>query len=430
MQSDSVSRRSFLTTSLTSGAAASTAFQIIRPELVRGAGNEKLRAGLIGCGGRGTQAMENILTGCDNVEIVALCDIFEDRMESSIRKTQGLKPELSSRFKVDAEHRFIGFDAYKKLIASDIDIVMIATYPAYRPMHFEAAVEAKKHIFCEKPMGTDPVNVRRYMAAAKKSEELKLTVKSGAQRRSQAWYLDQYKRMKNGDIGDLVALYAYWEGSPVLNFNSFPNKKRDPKWGDMEFQHRNWYSFVWICGDQIVEQHLHNIDVCNWFMGTHPVEVTASGGAAWRPREEEYGNIYDHLDADFVYPNGAHMASRCRQYQGQGIAQNVSERLVGTRGAIDSSALRGARPAVDPYVQEHMDMRDSILGKGPYINEAMALAESTMTCIMGREAAYSGMKITWDAIMNSKQDLLPKNFDYKAGFPVPPLPVPGTYKFV
>src|SRR5450432_1794487 len=213
MQTDPVSRRSFLT----SAAVGSTAFQIIKPNLVRGAGNEKLKAGLIGCGGRGTQAMENILTGCDNVEIVALADIFEDRMESSIRKSQALKPELSSRFKVDAEHRFIGFDAYKKLIASDIDIVMIATYPAYRPMHFEAAVEAKKHIFCEKPMGTDPVNVRRYMAAARKSEELKLTVKSGAQRRSQAWYLDQHKRLKNGDIGDIQALYAYWEGTPVLN---------------------------------------------------------------------------------------------------------------------------------------------------------------------------------------------------------------------
>src|SRR5438132_3463023 len=193
MQSDSVSRRSFLT----SAAAGSAAFQIIKPELVRGAGNEKLRAGLIGCGGRGTQAGENILTGCDNVEIVAMADLFEDRLEGSLRRTQRLKPELSSRFKVDAEHRFTGFDAYKKLIASDIDIVMLAAHPAYRPMHFEAAVEAKKHIFCEKPMGTDPVNVRKFMAAARRSQELKLTVKSGAQRRSQAWYLDQYKRLKN-----------------------------------------------------------------------------------------------------------------------------------------------------------------------------------------------------------------------------------------
>ncbi len=421
-----VSRRSFLT----SAAAGATAFQIVKPELVRGAGNEKLKAGLVGCGGRGTQAIQNILTGCDNVEIVALADLFEDRLEDCLQKSKALKPDLSSRVNVDAEHRFTGFDGYKKLIASGVDLVMLATYPAYRPMHFEAAVEAKKHIFCEKPFGTDAVGVRRFMAAAKKSEELKLTVKSGAQRRSQSTYLEPYKRMKDGQIGDIVALYANWVGGPVLNFNNaklFPTRKRPAGMSDMEFQHRNWYSFVWVCGDQIVEQHLHNIDVCNWFMGTHPVEVTASGGAAWRPREEEYGNIYDHLTADFVYANGVHMSSHCRQYQGRGIAQDVSERIVGTKGVIASASF--GRAAVDPYVQEHADMMASILGKGPYINEAMAVAESTMTCIMGREAAYSGRKITWDMMMSSTQNLLPKEFEYKASVPVPPLPVPGVYQF-
>src|SRR6516225_9705533 len=419
MKNDDLSRRSFLSSTV----AGATAFQIVKPELIRGAGNEKLKAGLVGCGARGTQAIQNILTGCDNVEIVALADVFEDRLEDCLRRSKALPPALSDRVKVDPEHHFIGFDAYKKVIES-VDIVMLATYPAYRPMHFEAAVEAKKHIFCEKPFATDPVNLRRFMAAAKKSEEQKLTVKSGAQRRSQTWYLDKYQRMKNGEFGDIVALNANWVGTPVLNFNSaiFPNHKRDPKWGDMEFQHRNWYSFVWICGDQVVEQHLHNIDVCNWFMGTHPVEVVASGGAAWRPREEEYGNIYDHLSVDFVYADGTYMSSYCRQYNG--AAQNVSERIVGTKGVIDSAELRGAKLPFDLYVQEHMDMVNSILGKGPYINEAQAVAESTLTCIMGREAAYSGQKITWDMIMNSKQDLMPKNFDYKASFPVTPLPVP------
>jgi len=426
MPKASYSRRSFLT----SAAATAGAFQIVKPQLVRGAGDERLKAGLVGTGSRGTEAVRNILTGCPNVEITAMADIFEDRLEGSLRTLAKLPPELSSRVKVDAEHRFTGFEAYRKVINSGVDIVMLATYPAYRPMHFEAAVEAKKHIFCEKPFGTDPVNVRRFMDAARKSVDLKLTVKSGAQRRSQAWYLDQYKRLKDGEFDDVTALYAYWEGGPVLNFNTFPNKKRDPKWSDMEFQHRNWYSFVWVCGDQIVEQHLHNIDTCNWFMGAHPVEAVASGGAAWRPREEEYGNIYDHVAADFVYANGVHMSSRCRQYQGQNIAQNVSELIVGTKGVIDSTALRGVRIAVDPYVQEHSDMMASILGKGPYINEAMAVAESTMTCIMGREAAYSGQKITWDMMMASQQNLLPKSFDYKDSLPVAPLPVPGQYKFV
>jgi len=229
MKSNSVSRRSFLT----AGAGGAAAFQIIRPELVRGFADEKLKAGLVGCGGRGTQAMENILTGTSNVEITALADVFEDRMESSIRKTRALPPQLSSRFKVEPDHRFIGFDAYKKLINSDVDIIMLATNPAYRPMHFEAAVEAKKHIFCEKPMGTDPTGVRRYMAAAKKSQELKLTVKSGAQRRSHPAYLDEYKKLKNGDYGDIVHMNAYWVGTPVLNFKNnplFPGGKRNPAW--------------------------------------------------------------------------------------------------------------------------------------------------------------------------------------------------------
>jgi len=158
--------------------------------------------------------------------------------------------------------------------------------------------------------------------------------------------------------------------------------------------------------------------------------VVASGGASWRPRQEEYGNIYDHLTADFVYPSGVHMTSCCRQYPGKQVAQNVSERIVGSKGVIDSAAQRGGRPATDPYVQEHIDMVASILGKGPYLNESMAVAESTMTCLMGREAAYSGVKVTWDMMMSSKLDLLPKSFDYKDSVPVPPLPVPGVYKFV
>jgi predicted dehydrogenase len=426
MESKDVSRRGFLTSSL----AGASAFQIIKPGLVRGAGNEKLKAGLVGCGGRGTAAIQNVLTGTDNVEIVALADVFEDRLNDCLRKSKALSPALADRVKVDDEHKFIGFDSYKKVIES-VDIVMLATYPAYRPLHFAAAVDAKKHIFCEKPFATDPVNLRKFMAAAKKSEELKLTVKSGAQRRSQAWYLDRYKRLKDGEFGDIVALNANWAGSPVLNFNNaalFPGKKRDPKWSDMEFQHRNWYSFAWISGDQIVEQHLHNIDVCNWFMGGHPVEVIASGGASWRPREEEYGNIFDHVYADFVYANGVHMASHCRQYNN--APQNVSERIVGSKSVIDSASLRNAQNAVDPYVQEHSDMMASILGKGPYINEATTVAESTMTCLMGREAAYSGQKVTWDMMMNSQLDILPKSFDYKDKVPVPPLPVPGIYKFV
>jgi predicted dehydrogenase len=424
MENDStgISRRSFLRTS-TAASAGATAFTILKPELVRGAGDGNLKAGLVGCGGRGTEAAQQFLHGNDNVELVAMGDIFEDHLEKSLNEMRTSKyANVTDKIKVDPDHHFIGFDAYKKVLASDIDVVLIATPPGYRPEHFVAAVEARKHIFAEKPFGTDPVGVRKVMAAVKKAEELKLTVMSGAQRRNQREYLETWQKVRDGAIGDIVATYGYWVGSPVIQ-----QRERDPKWSDMVWQHRAWYSFVWICGDQIVEQHLHNIDAVNWFMGTHPVKVFASGGAAWRPRTEIYGNIYDHIDADFTYANGVHMSSHSRQFP-KGSYQNVSELIVGTKGRTNCKDM--GEKGENPYVQEHIALVKSIRGQGPYINDGMAVAESTMTCIMARESAYSGQEITWDQMMASTLDLQPKTFDYETKLEVPPLPVPGEYKFV
>ena len=417
-----LSRRKFIGQSTGVGATATT-FMIVKPELVRGQGKETLRAGLIGCGGRGTQAAQQYLSSNDNVELVAMGDIFEDRLEKSLGAIRAAadKRGYADKVKVTPDRHFVGFDNYKKVIASDVDVVMLCTPPGYRPIHFEACIEAKKHVFCEKPFGTDPVGVRRFMAAAKKSEELKLTVMSGAQRHAQKEYVETVKRIQEGALGEITALYAYWVGGPVIF-----QKARDHKWKDMTWQNRQWYSFVWLCGDQVVEQHIHNIDVCNWVMGTHPVKVVASGGAAWRPREEIYGNIYDHLSADFVYANGVHMSSYCRQYP-RGSAQNISELVVGTKGRSNCRDL--GTPGRNPYEQEHIDLVNSIRGTGPYINQAMAVAESTMTCIMARESAYSGQEITWDQVMASNLDLTPKQFDYDQSVDVPPLPVPGVYKF-
>ncbi len=424
------------------GAAAASTFLILKPELVRGAGKEKLKAGLVGCGGRGTQAVIDMMRGTENVDLIAMGDIFEDKLESSLTKIRN-EPDsgkFQDRIKVDPEHHFIGFDAFKKVLASDIDIVMLATPPGYRPEHFEAAINAKKHVFCEKPFGTDPVGVRRFMAAAKKSEELKLSVMSGAQRRNAVDYMETVKKIQNGDIGDVAALYAYWDGSPVFPIKSIADRK--PSWGEMAWQHREWYSFVWICGDQIVEQHLHNIDVCNWLMDTHPVEVVASGGVTWRKPEEDpefYGNIYDHISSDFVYPNGVHMSSYCRQFP-KGSAENVSELIIGTKGRSNGHDMgsgtgqdvrqRFENQRENPYVREHTALIASIRGDGPYVNHGMKVAESTMTCIMGRESAYSGQKLTWDMMMASQLNLQPKTFDYDVNLSVPPLPVPGVYKFV
>ncbi|MGH9672711.1 MAG: Gfo/Idh/MocA family protein [Bryobacteraceae bacterium] len=417
-----VSRRSFLRGSSAAGSAA--AFTIIKPHLVRGQGKAMLKAGLIGVGGRGTAAINDLLSGTTNVEVVAMADVFEDHLEKNLArlKSDNRFAAVRDRIKVGPEHRFVGFDAYKKLIASDIDIVMLCTPPGWRPVHFEAAIEAKKHVFCEKPFGTDPVGVQRFMRAAKKSEQMKLTVMSGAQRRSDRQYVETVDKIRNGAIGDITAAYAYWVGTPVIQ-----QKERNPKWGEMEWQHRAWYSHVWLCGDQVVEQHLHNIDVINWVTGAHPVSVVAYGGRSWRPNTEIYGNIYDHLAADFVYANGVRMSSYCRQFPGN-LYRNVSELVVGSKGRSKCNDMGTA--GVRAYMHEHTRMADSIRGDGPYINDAMAVADSTMTCIMARESAYSGIEITWDMAMNSKLDLMPKAFGYDARHPVTPIPVPGEYKFI
>src|SRR5579864_1987561 len=343
--SDSFSRRSFL--------AATSAMALAMPAARGASANGRLKAGIVGCGGRGTQAVANLLTGNENVDLVAMADIFEDQLEGSLNKlrnntaqyvakdagitverngktvqlsAEDLVKSVQPRIKVDPEHHFVGFDSFEKLIKSDVDIVMLTTPPGYRPQHFEAAINAGKHVFTEKPIATDPVGVRRFLAAAQLAEQKKLTVMSGAQRHADHEYVETVDKIHNGAIGDIVALNSYYLSGPVFHADA-----RDAKWGDMEWEHRNWYSFIWICGDQIVEQHFHNIDFINWVMGSHPVEVVASGGAAWRTREELYGNIYDHMSSDFVYANGVHLSSHCRQYP-KDLYRDVSDMIVGSKG--------------------------------------------------------------------------------------------------
>jgi predicted dehydrogenase len=438
--SDGISRRTLLT-------AGASAVSLLQPRKSRAADNDHLKAGLVGCGGRGTQAVVDLLTGNEHVELVAMADVFEDHLEQSLArlrdpkflaryagitverngqpqemKADDLVASIQPRIRVAPEHHLTGFDAYQKLLASDIDIVMLCTPPGFRPMHFEAAVNAGKHVFTEKPIATDPVGARRLIAAGKLAAERKLTVVSGAQRRAHREYVETVQKIHDGAIGDITALYAYYLSGPV-----FHAERRDPKWSDMEWQLRNWYSFIWVCGDQIVEQHFHNIDFMNWLMGAHPVKVVASGGAAWRPREELYGNIYDHMSSDFTYPNGVHLSSHCRQYP-KGVYTNVSDSVVGAKGR--SNGMDMGAPGINPYVQEHINMIRSIRGDGPYLNYAQPIAESTLTAIMARESAYSGQEVTWDQIVNSQLDLMPKAFGYDVKMDAAPLPVPGVYKFV
>jgi len=432
------SRRSLL--------AGASAFQIIKPGLVRGAGNERVKFGLVGCGGRGTAAAVNLMTADSNTELVAMGDIFEDKLEGSLSRLRDLKyiqrnagpsapflnqpvdelvNSIRSRVKVDPEHHFTGFDAYKKVIASDVDLVLLATPPGYRPEHFEAVINAGKHCWATKPIATDPVGVRRFMAAVKLAEQKKLCVNGGTPSVSRQNAMETRQKIRDGAIGAIVSVQTRNHAPLVLHVRS----GRDPRWGDMEWQHREWYSFVWICGDMLVEQAVHGITFCNWMMGTHPERVVSSGGAAWRPREEMYGNIYDHHDSNFIFPNGVHMHSYCRQYPA-GCPTGGGNIFIGTRGRSTGNDLAGARKTLDGFVEEHIRMMRAIRGDAPYLNEGMVVAEGTMTAIMAREAAYSGLEITWDMIMNSKQDLQPKQFGYKLEMDVPPLPVPGQYKFV
>jgi len=430
--SDGISRRTLLT-------AGASALSMLQPRVARAAANDRLKAGLVGCGGRGTQAVVDLLTGNEHVELVGMADVFEDHLEQSLARLRepkflghyaginGMKAEdlvasIQPRIRVEPDRHFTGFDAYQKLLASDIDVVMLCTPPGFRPMHFEAAVNAGKHVFTEKPIATDPAGARRFIAAGNLAAERKLTVVSGAQRRAHREYVETVQKIHDGAIGDITALHAYYLSGPV-----FHAERREPKWSDMEWQLRNWYSFIWICGDQIVEQHFHNIDFMNWLMGAHPVKVVASGGAAWRPREELYGNIYDHMSSDFTYPNGVHLSSHCRQYP-KGVYTNVSDTIVGAKGR--SNGMDMGAPGINPYVQEHINMIRSIRGDGPYLNYSVPIAESTLTAIMARESAYSGQEVTWDQVMNSQLDLMPKAFGYDVKMDPAPLPVPGTYKFV
>ena len=444
-----MSRRNLLRGSATAAAAFST----VKPHLVRGAGKEKIRAGLVGCGGRGTAAVAELAAANDNVELIAMADVFEDKLEGSLRRLregrvrtnryagktiirdgkphklteEEIVRKVQETVKVAPDHRFVGQDAFKRLLETDVDVVMLITPPGHRPLHFEAAIDAKKHVFIEKPIGTDPVGVRRVMDAARRSRELGLTVAAGTEIRYTERYQQTIEQIHSGAIGDIVSTYAYWLGGPVFHV-----KERKPKWDEVEWQHRNWYSFVWICGDQLVEQHVHRIDLVNWAMQAHPVKAIGSGGRAWRRDDNPlHGNIYDHMSVEFTYANGVKLTSMIRHYPRlDHIGTQHGVDIIGTKGRSDGGDM--ARPGSDRGggLEEQALVINSIRGDGPYINNAMTVAESTMTCVMGREAAYSGQTITWDEVMLSKLDLYPKDLSPGAALPVRQPAVPGEYRFV
>lgn len=381
--------------------------------------SETLKVGLLGCGNRGSGAARQMLEGNENVKLVALADCFEDRVQ--LRKKQLEEhpdPNVSKKVDVAEDHCFVGLDAYEKLLATDIDILIEGTLPYSRPKHLEAAVNAKKHIFTEKPVAVDPAGIRQVIAAAKKADEYGLSIVAGTQRRHQKPYIETMKRIHDGAIGDIVAARAYWCGTLPFAY------ERKPEWSsDLEYMIRNWYGHCWVAGDNIVEQHVHNIDVINWAMNDHPVSVFASGGRTWKPSEPKYGDIYDHFSCDYEYANGTHMTSLSRHWKGAG---GVFEEVTGTKGRSNCRDMAEGE-GIDPYVQEHINLVNSIRGTGPHYNEGVQVAHSTLTAIMGRMSAYTGERISWEEALNSELSLVPQDLDWEKEYPVGEVPHPGAH---
>lgn len=408
----SMTRRQFAQTT----AAAGFAILASRSGVAQSNG-DTLTFGIIGTGGRGYGAGMNMLQGADNVKLVGLADVFDDKVNSARERYEAIEdPNMAGKVDIDPDKCFTGLDAYKQLIDTDVDIIVHATPPYIRSVHIEAAVDAGKHIFTEKPAAVDPVGIRRFIRAAEKAEEKGLSMVCGFQRRYQTAYVDTISQIKDGAVGDILAARAYWNGS--LPFSH----EREDDMSDLEYRLRNWYNYCWVCGDNIVEQHIHNLDVINWIMGEPPVAVVASGGRAWKPKEERYGDIWDNFSCDFEYANGVHMLSMARHWNNSHSA--VFEEVTGTEGV--STCRDMAEDKGDPYVHEHTHLVNSIRGDEPYLNNGVAMAHSTMTAIMGRMAAYTGQRMTWDEAINSDLSLVPEELDFDNEYPVGPIPVPGS----
>ena len=430
-----LSRRDFMkhsavaATSLAAGAPLSSRLYA--------AGSDELKVGLVGCGGRGTGAATQALMATRTpVKLWAMADLFRDELDRSYTMLHdgaearydrvafdGLAPQMD----VPESRKFVGFDAYEKLLASGVDMVILATPPGFRPLQFKAAVEAGKHVFMEKPVAVDPVGIRTVIAAAKLAKDKGLSVVAGTQRRHQDHYIEIMKRIGDGAIGEIRAAQVYWNGG-----GGSLRREKPAGMSDMEFQVRNWYYFCWTCGDHIVEQHVHNIDIMHWAMQGPPEFVMGMGGRMVR----KGGNIWDHFAVEFEYPGGVRVLSMCRHHPG--CTSRVSEHIVGTKGTayIDSSTgwIKGENPcepraSSNPYVQEHADLIASIR-QGKAVNEGVQVAESTMAAIAGRMSAYTGRAMKWSWVMNqSKLDLSPPRYAF-GDLPVRPVPVPGQRKLI
>jgi predicted dehydrogenase len=407
--------------------------------------DDVIKVALIGCGGRGTGAAVQALLTKQNVKLVAMADAFRDRLDDCYKALNtedlsewiGVKGNVKARIDVPEERKFVGFDAYQKAIPL-ADVIILTTPPGFRPIHFEACIQQNKHVFMEKPVATDPAGIKRVLDAAELAKQKKLNVVVGLQRHYQNSYRELYKNKKL--IGDITSAQAWWNNDGVWV------NKRQYHQTEMEYQLRNWYYFVWLCGDHIVEQHIHNMDVINWFKGSYPVKAQGMGGRQVR-KGKEYGEIFDHHYVEFHYADGSILNSQCRHIPG--TLSKVDELLVGTKGVIKCGDamiqdLKGKTlfqydktKENNPYQTEHDELFEAI-AKGEYkFADAENGAKSTMTAILGRMATYSGQVVEWDKAINSGISLAPTRFDWNANPPIMPneegyyaAATPGVTKYV
>jgi len=435
MSESTITRRKFVKgTAISAGAIMAGALPVGASAFVQG--SDTLKLALVGCGGRGTGAANQALQADSNVQLVAMADAFMDQVDKSLENLS--KVYGKDRIKVTDETKFAGFDAYRHAI-DQADVVILATTPGFRPFHFKYAVEQGKHIFMEKPVATDAYGIRSVLATAKVAKEKKLNVVVGLQRHYQNNYNTVLTRLRDDDIGKIVSGQVYWDSSGVWV------RERQPGQTEMEYQMRNWYYFNWLCGDHIVEQHIHNLDVANWFIGEYPATAQGMGGREVR-NEKDHGQIFDHHFVEFTYPGGAVIASQCRHQVD--CFNRVSESFQGTKGTVYTDSgniakmmgydgntiyVHDGEEDPNPYQTEHDKLFASIR-KGEAINDAENGAKSTMTAIMGRMATYSGKMLTWEEALNSSVRIVPDESELSWDHNPPvvpdvngnyPIPVPG-----
>ncbi len=421
-----LSRREFVRTT----AAVASASALAIPTWAHASGDDTIRVGFIGCGGRGTSAAGQALNADPNVKLVAMGDAFKDRLDDSLNR---LKASHSDRVDVPAERQFIGFDAYKKVIACDVDVVILTTPPHFRPAHLKAAIDAGKHVFCEKPMAVDATGVRSVLETAAKAKRKGLSLMSGFCWRYSIPQRETYSRILDGAIGDVVSMHT------TYNTGILGKKPRQNHWSDMEWQMRNWQHFTWLSGDHIAEQACHAIDWINWAMnGEMPVKATALGGRQVR-KGPESGNVYDHFSVTYEYEDGRRCFHSCRQIPN--CSYDNTAHITGTKGICTINpwpppkcVIKGENPwrykGENPnmYQVEHNELFAAIRSGEP-INDGVWMANSTMLSIMGRMSAYTGKTVTWDEALYSPEDLTPSHYDF-SNVEMPAVAMPGQTEFL